>query len=113
MLLVQVESRDNRVEEAKQALLAAGLTAEEIAVHTADEPDPDILAVARDEGKKALVFKLAVALGFDAPRAFVLVSLRRVRDVDFGLQLVGRILRVDRRLQGGVPNSSIWVCRSR
>jgi superfamily II DNA or RNA helicase len=43
---------------------------------------------------------MAVALGFDAPRAFVLVALRRVRDPDFGVQLVGRILRVDRRLQG-------------
>ena len=43
---------------------------------------------------------MAVALGFDAPRAFTLVSMRASRDPDFGVQLVGRILRVHRRLQG-------------
>jgi type III restriction enzyme len=42
---------------------------------------------------------MAVALGFDAPRAFTLVSMRASRDRDFGVQLVGRILRVHRRLQ--------------
>jgi hypothetical protein len=42
---------------------------------------------------------MAVALGFDAPRASILVSMRAARDEDFGVQLVGRILRVHRRLQ--------------
>jgi hypothetical protein len=46
-----------------------------------------------------LVFKMSVALGFDAPRAFVLCSMRAARDEDFGVQLVGRILRVHRTLQ--------------
>ncbi len=46
------------------------------------------------------VFKLAAALGFDAPRAFCIVSLRKIRDTDFGTQLVGRIMRVHKRLQG-------------
>ena len=39
-------------------------------------------------------------MGFDAPRAFTLVSMRGAQDKDFGTQIVGRILRVDRRLQG-------------
>jgi hypothetical protein len=43
---------------------------------------------------------MAVALGFDAPRAFTLVSMRGAKDTDFGIQVVGRILRVHRRLQG-------------
>jgi len=50
--------------------------------------------------KEVLIFKMAVALGFDAPRAFTLVSMRGARDTDFGIQVVGRILRVHRRLQG-------------
>ena len=45
---------------------------------------------------------MAAALGFDAPRAFVMVSLRAIKDTDFGTQLVGRIMRVHRRLQGRV-----------
>ena len=53
-----------------------------------------------DETKEVLIFKMAVALGFDAPRAFTLVSMRGIVDADFGTQIVGRIMRVHRRCQG-------------
>ncbi|MBN1141763.1 MAG: DEAD/DEAH box helicase family protein [Deltaproteobacteria bacterium] len=99
LLLVQVASTDRSVEKAKKDLMALGVAEEAIAVYTADEPDDDLLAVARDESKAALIFKMAVALGFDAPRAFTLVSMRGAQDKDFGTQIVGRILRVDWRLQ--------------
>ncbi|MEI2623657.1 MAG: hypothetical protein V9G23_06975 [Giesbergeria sp.] len=33
--------------------------------------------------KEVLIFKVAVALGFDAPRAFTLVSMRGAKDTDF------------------------------
>ncbi len=98
LLLVQVDSTDG-VERAKKCLLALGYTEAQIAVHTADQPDGNLLALANDETKEVLVFKMAVALGFDAPRAGILVSMRPARDEDFGVQLVGRILRVHRRLQ--------------
>ena len=84
----------------RERLLRMGFTKEQIAVHTADEPDSSLLALANDETREVLVFKMAVALGFDAPRAFTLVSMRASRNPDFGVQLVGRILRVHRRLQG-------------
>jgi superfamily II DNA or RNA helicase len=100
LMLVQVDSREKSVERAKEKLLALGFTEGQIAVHTADEPDPDLLALANDEALEVLIFKLAVALGFDAPRAFTLVSMRGARDADFGVQIVGRILRVHRKLQG-------------
>lgn len=99
LLLVQVGSSAGSVEQAKQNLMALGLKEDAIAIYTADEPNDDLLAVARDESKEALIFKMAVALGFDAPRAFALVALRGARDADFGVQIVGRILRVDWRLQ--------------
>lgn len=70
-----------------------------IRTHTALEPDPYLSTIAADETVEVLIFKLAVATGFDAPRAFTLVSFRASRDEDFGVQIVGRILRVDRRLQ--------------
>lgn len=100
LILVQVDSTKDSVERAKEQLLAVGFTEEQIAVHTADEPDAGLLALANDEQREVLVFKMAVALGFDAPRAGILVSMRATRDEDFGVQLVGRILRVHRRLQG-------------
>ncbi len=41
-----------------------------------------------------LIFKQAIAQGWDCPRAAVLVSYRPVQNVDFGIQTVGRILRM-------------------
>lgn len=99
LMLVQVDQSKDSVARAVEELKALGFKESEIAVHTADEPDANILALANDETKEVLIFKMAVALGFDAPRAFTLVSMRASRDRDFGVQLVGRILRVHRRLQ--------------
>jgi len=108
LLLVQVDSKDDEpeartersVQRVKERLAKLGFTEEQVAVHTAKEPDSGLLALANDERREVLIFKMAVALGFDAPRAFTLVSMRASRDADFGVQLVGRILRVHRRLQG-------------
>ena len=100
LLLVQADSTEKSVNKLRERLLRMGFTSEQIAVHTADEPDSSLLALANDETREVLVFKMAVALGFDAPRAFTLVSMRASRNPDFGVQLVGRILRVHRRLQG-------------
>ena len=99
LLLVQVDSTEKSVERAKDRLVAEGFTEAQIAIHTAEEPDSGLLALANDPTKEVLIFKMAVALGFDAPRAGILVSMRAARDEDFGVQLVGRILRVHRRLQ--------------
>lgn len=103
LLLVQADSSKDSIEKLKARLLRMGFTEEQIAVHTAAEPDADLLALANDEQREVLIFKMAVALGFDAPRAFTLVSMRASRDSDFGVQLVGRILRVHRRLQSRSP----------
>jgi len=104
LLLVQVDSSEKSVEKAKKDLMALGFREDAIAVYTSKEPDDELLAVARDESREVLIFKMAVALGFDAPRAFALVSMRGAQDRDFGVQIVGRILRVDRRLQGRQVN---------
>jgi type III restriction enzyme len=68
------------------------VSSEAIAVHT--KPDPDFHTLAYDQSKEVLIFKVAVATGFDAPRAWTLVSVRPSRGKDFGLQIVGRIMRV-------------------
>ncbi len=107
LMLVQVDSTAGSVERARERLTALGFTDEQVAVHTADEPDAGLLALANDEQREVLVFKMAVALGFDAPRAGILVSMRAARDQDFGVQLVGRILRVHRKLQGRARAKSL------
>lgn len=102
LMLVQVATseKDDDVARARESLKALGFAESAIASYTAKEPSDDLLAVALDESKEVLIFKMAVALGFDAPRAFTLVSMRGAKDTDFGIQVVGRILRVQRRLQG-------------
>ena len=99
LLLVQAGDGKNSIEKLKERLLALGFKEDQIAIHTADEPDPDLLALANDEKREVLIFKMAVALGFDAPRAYTLVTMRASKEVDFGVQLVGRLLRVHTNLQ--------------
>jgi superfamily II DNA or RNA helicase len=102
LMLVQVATseKDDDVARARANLKLLGFREEAIASYTAKEPSDDLLAVALDETIEVLIFKMAVALGFDAPRAFTLVSMRGAKDTDFGIQVVGRILRVHRLLQG-------------
>lgn len=103
LLLVQVDSEPGSVDQAITWLKELGFRTDgensQVRSHTADEPDPYLSVIAADESVEVLIFKMAVATGFDAPRAFTLVSFRPSRDEDFGVQIVGRILRVDRRLQ--------------
>lgn len=41
-----------------------------------------------------LIFKQAIAQGWDCPRAAILVSYRNINSPEFGIQTVGRILRM-------------------
>ncbi len=111
LMLVQVgntgKAGESAIAEAKQHLLDLGVAEEAIAWYTADEPNDDLLTVVRDDKKQVLIFKVAVALGFDAPRAFTLVSLRGAKSTDFGIQVVGRILRVHQRLRAQAINKTL------
>ncbi len=73
LLLVQASSTDWTPARVR-ALLHDQLAfpPDAVAVHTAAEPDPDVQALANDPDVEVLVFKMAVATGFDAPRAFTL-----------------------------------------
>ncbi len=94
LMLVQVPD-GKAAQEAARRYLIDELRFDESAVrvHTADEPDPDLLSLANDPTVEVLIFKMAVALGFDAPRAFALAALRGTRDASFGTQVIGRIVR--------------------
>lgn len=111
LMLVQVGNKGNAgtsaIQEAKTRLLELNVPEDTIAWYTADEPNDDLLAVALDESKEVLIFKVALALGFDAPRAFTVVSMRGAKDTDFGVQVVGRILRVHRKLQAKALDRSL------
>lgn len=98
LMLVQVEDQakggEDPVKRVRDKLVEIGVDDAAIASHTSGEPDPDFHSLAYDPDKHVLIFKVAVATGFDAPRAWTLVSVRPNRGRDFGLQIVGRIMRV-------------------
>lgn len=98
LMLVQVEDQakggEDPVKRVRDKLVEIGVDDAAIATHTSGEPDPDFHSLAYDPDKHVLIFKVAVATGFDAPRAWTLVSVRPNRGRDFGLQIVGRIMRV-------------------
>lgn len=101
LMLVQVPNGGEAVEAVERMLVnEMGFDASAVRKHTADEPDDNLGAIANDPNTEVLIFKMAVAMGFDAPRAFTLAALRGVRDREFGIQVVGRIMRVHRLLQG-------------
>ncbi|GAB3644838.1 DEAD/DEAH box helicase [Ramlibacter alkalitolerans] len=101
LMLVQVPNGGQALENAKTYLTETlRFPASAVRVHTSDEPDPNLAALANDPQVEVILFKMAIATGFDAPRAFTLAALRGTRDADFGIQVVGRIMRVHRLLQG-------------
>lgn len=106
LMLVQVPNGGVALEKARDYLTGPlKFPKSAVRVHTSDEPDPSLQALAQDPTVEVLVFKMAVAMGFDAPRAFTLAALRGTRDANFGIQVVGRIMRVHSLLQHrqGVP----------
>lgn len=98
LMLVQVEDQvqgaEDPVKRVREKLLEIGVEDSAIAIHTSGQPDPDFHSLAYDPDIQVLIFKVAVATGFDAPRAWTLVSVRPNRGRDFGMQIVGRIMRV-------------------
>ncbi|MEK6734324.1 MAG: DEAD/DEAH box helicase family protein, partial [Pseudomonadota bacterium] len=47
-----------------------------------------------DNAVQVLIFKQAIALGWDCPRAYILVMFRDIQSMDFTIQTVGRIMRM-------------------
>lgn len=108
LLLVQVGNGAEAIGEAHEFLMRElKIPAHAIGVHTADLPDPVMMAaIANDTRKQVLVFKQSAGTGFDAPRAFVLASTKHVNDPDFATQFIGRVMRVTPELQKAFPDAA-------
>lgn len=65
--------------------LAVWLSGEKVHTEHIEKPDNNV---------EALIFKEAIALGWDCPRAAVLLIYRKVGSFQFTMQTVGRILRM-------------------
>src|SRR5574343_85640 len=101
LMLVQVANGDKTVEEAESDLVSlCGVHPGLIGKHSSNDPDPVLMAaIANDMTKEVLIFKQSAGTGFDAPRAFVLASIKPVNDTDFAMQFIGRVMRVARPIR--------------
>ncbi|MEZ6331171.1 MAG: DEAD/DEAH box helicase family protein [Candidatus Saccharimonadales bacterium] len=104
LVLVQLPSDSEKTstldksvrEEVEQQLAKHGITYEsgKLAVWLSDDKQNLELIEKNRSEVEVLIFKEAVAVGWDCPRAQVLVMLRAIRSLTFEIQTVGRILRM-------------------
>jgi type III restriction enzyme len=104
LVLVQLPSDSEKTstldksvrEEVEQQLAKHGITYEngKLAVWLSDDKQNLELIEKNSSEVEVLIFKEAVAVGWDCPRAQVLVMLRAIRSLTFEIQTVGRILRM-------------------
>lgn len=107
LILIQLPSdntslseEDKTIRETMEGLLNAeyniSTTNGRLAIWLSGEKDKDGL---EEMGglQDVLIFKQAIAQGWDCPRAAILVSYRNINSEDFGIQTVGRILRMPHR----------------
>jgi len=78
----------------KEYLKTKGIVDDEIAVWLSDKKENLDNIVKNSAFEKILIFKQAVATGWDCPRAQILVSFREIKSPVFRVQVLGRILRM-------------------
>lgn len=92
------KDENNLVEELKYYLdTMCGISVEngKMAVWLSEEKSPNLSEINKpDNLTQVLLFKQAIALGWDCPRASVLLIFRDLKSVTFTTQTVGRILRM-------------------
>lgn len=104
LVLVQLPSDSEKTstldmsvrEEVEQQLAKHGINYEngKLAVWLSEDKKNLELIEKNGSDVEVLIFKEAVAVGWDCPRAQVLVMLRAIRSLTFEIQTVGRILRM-------------------
>lgn len=90
---------EKTIAEEMQAYLRAysDITEEngKLAIWLSKQKSPNLQSITnKDDISEVLLFKQAIALGWDCPRAAVLLIFRDVKSVTFTTQTVGRILRM-------------------
>jgi type III restriction enzyme len=86
-----------------------GITAEngKLAIYLSEEKE-NLENIAKNTNEtEVLIFKQAIALGWDCPRAQILVLFREHKSVAFSIQTVGRILRMPEPQVGHYTNEEL------
>lgn len=103
LMLIQLpdSKKDEEVADSMQTRVEAFLVAkgifyenQKLAIWLSNDKRNQELVNDPDSPVEVLIFKQAIATGWDCPRAQILVMLRDIKSVTFEIQTVGRILRM-------------------
>ena len=109
LLLIQLPNdnkalnQDDRaiIEEVKaylDAMYSINVDNGRLAIWLADDKTPNLEDISKENSiVDVLLFKQAIALGWDCPRAAVLLIFREIKSTEFSVQTVGRIMRMPRQ----------------
>lgn len=88
-------------------LKSKGVSVDEIAVWLSDDKVNLADVEAHNSPVSFLLFKQAVATGWDCPRASILVMFREIKNPTFAIQTVGRILRMPLGTHFSIPELNL------
>jgi type III restriction enzyme len=102
LLLIQLPDRKSEIEEdlkndvVRHLEETHGITVQNgmLAVYLSDEKENLENIAKNDSPVEVMLFKQAIALGWDCPRAQILVLFRDHKSLSFSVQTVGRIMRM-------------------
>lgn len=106
LLLVQIENESKvdtelgkqpRAEHIASVIENLGVDYDDIAIWVSDKKVCRNLADIKNSDVKVLIFKSAIATGYDIDRAHILAKLRDVKSMTFNAQVLGRVLRTQNK----------------
>lgn len=105
LVLIQIANADEgeeKIKEVEEFLASENITKDngKLAVWLSEEKDKiNLTDIKENNGSQEfLIFKEAVATGWDCPRAQILVRYRDVKSETFKIQVIGRILRMPEQM---------------
>lgn len=101
LVLIQLPDRRRGVEDVKDEIVEIlrekhniTINNERLAIYLSEDKE-NLKTITRNDSKvEVMIFKQAIALGWDCPRASILVLFRDWKSIVFSIQTVGRILRM-------------------
>lgn len=111
LLLIQLPDRKTQQEDRTKEEITRflkdkhGITTEngKLAIYLSEEKENLENIAKNDQETEVLIFKQAIALGWDCPRAQILVLFRDWKSLTFSVQTVGRIMRMPEPDTGHYP----------
>jgi len=112
LLLIQLPDRRSQADEDRQTIITRvlkdkhGISTEngKLAIYLSENKENLENLTRNDSEVEVLIFKQAIALGWDCPRAQILVLFREWHSSVFSIQTIGRIMRVPEPALGYYDN---------